>query len=97
MLYSTYYNKYRYKINIKLRGKNATGFGDWIKNYQGEIKASEKLLQGIARGYYYQDGKFVYSTDKDMMLLLTLYLGTYVQSVNEYITEAELDERHTNT
>ena len=91
------YDKYRYKINIKLRGKNANGFGEWINNYKGEIKASEKLLQGIKKGYYYQDGKFVYSTDKDMMLLLTLYLGTYVQSVNEYITEAELDEQHTNT
>jgi len=88
------YDKYRYKINLKGNVVKQQGFGDWIKNYKGELKASSSLIDGIKRGYYYSDGKFLYSTNSEMMLLLQLYLGEAIRNIQEYITEAELDEQH---
>lgn len=88
------YGKYRYKINLKGTVTKNEGFADWIKNYNGEIKASDNLLTGIKRGYYYSDGKFLYSTNSEMMLLLQMYLGDTIQNVQQYITEDELYEQH---
>ena len=88
------YNKYRFKINLCGEVVRNEGFGDWIKNYKGELKASDNLIKGIKRGYYYSDGKFLYSTNSEMMLLLQMYLGDTIRNIQEYITEEELDEQH---
>jgi len=90
------YNKYRFKINLRGRVIRQEGFSEWIGNYNGDLKASGNLLKGIKRGYYYSDGKFLYSTNSEMMLLLQMYLGDSIRSIQEYITEAELDEQQTN-
>ena len=91
------YSKYRYKINLKGHVVKQEGFGEWIQNYKGDLKASGNLIDGIKRGYYYSDGKFLYSTNSEMMLLLQMYLGDSIKTIQEYITEAELDEQHTTT
>jgi len=88
------YNKYRYKINLRGRVARQDGFKEWIQNYKGDIKASGNLLDGIKRGYYFSDGKFLYSTNSEMMLLLQMYLGDSIRSIQQYITEAELDGQH---
>jgi len=88
------YNKYRYKINLRGRVSRQEGFEEWIQNYKGDVKASSNLLDGIKRGYYYSDGKFLYSTNSEMMLLLQMYLGDIIRSTQQYITEAELDGQH---
>jgi len=85
------YNKYRYKINLRGRVARQEGFKEWIENYKGELKVSENLITGIKRGYYFSDGKFLYSTNAEMMLLLQMFLGDSIRSIQEYITEAELD------
>lgn len=90
------YGKYRYKINLRGEVVRQQNFPEWIENYNGELKASGNLLEGIKRGYYYSDGKFLYSTSSEMMLLLQMYLGDTIRSIQEYITEAELDEQQTN-
>lgn len=91
------YDKFRYKINIRGKVESQDGFADWIKNYNGDLKASEKLLTGIRRGYYYSDNKFLYSTNSEMMLLLQMFLGNSIKDIQEYITEAELDEQQSTT
>ena len=88
------YDKYRYKINLRGQVVRQEGFKEWIENYNGELKASGNLLKGIERGYYYSDGKFLYSTDSEMMLLLQMYLGNTIRNIEQYITEAELDEQY---
>jgi len=88
------YDKYRYKINLRGHVVRQDGFGEWIKNYKGDLKASGSLIDGIKRGYYYSDGKFLYSTNSEMMLLLQMYLGDSIKNIQEYITEAELDEQY---
>jgi len=90
------YDKYRYKINLRGKVVHQAGFSEWISNYNGELKASGNLTNSIRRGYLYSDGKFLYSTNSEMMLLLQMYLGDTIRNIQEYITEAELDEQHTN-
>ena len=80
--------------SLYLNSNDGESFGDWIKNYKGELKASDNLITGIKRGYYFSDGKFLYSTNSEMMLLLQMYLGDAIRNIQEYITEDELDEQH---
>lgn len=83
------YDKYRFKINLRGRLVRQTGFEEWVENYAGELKASKKLIENS----YYSDGRFLYSTDSEMLLLLQMYLGDSIRNTQQYITEAEINEQ----
>ena len=84
------YGKYRYKINLRRHTSKISNFNEWIENYKGDLKASGNLQKG-----YWYDGKFLYSTNNEIMLLLTLYLGDAIRDVQQFKLEAEINENST--
>jgi hypothetical protein len=86
------YNKYRYRVNLRdkrLTTDQKENFKDWIKTYSN-LKISDETLRRIKLGGYNLNGKFLYSTNKEMMLLLQLYLGDAIKSITEFKLEKDI-------
>jgi len=86
------HNKYRYKVNLR-NGKVTTqikdNFADWIRQY-GDMHVTDIMLQKMRKGGYSLNGKFIYSTNKESMLLLQMFLGDLIKDVTEYKLTKEL-------
>lgn len=86
------HGKYRYRINLRnkfLSSDVRQGFKDWIKNYP-DLEITDITLNSIKNGGYDLNGKFLYSTNKDIMLLLQMYLSDAVKSITEFKLRKEL-------
>lgn len=86
------YNKYRYRINLRdkrLSTDQKENFRDWVQTY-GTLKITDDTLRKIKLGGYNLNGKFLYSTNKEMMLLLQLYLGDAIKSITEFKLEKDI-------
>jgi len=82
------HGKYKYKTYFKPYWNSPReGFGEWIRQYP-DIKITKQVIKTIERGYM-PNGKFFYSTNTDMMLLLQLYLGTQLGKTVTYKLESE--------
>lgn len=86
------HNKFRYKINLR-NGKVPTqvkeNFSDWIKQYP-DMQITDIMAQKIRKGGYSLNGKFIYSTNTENMLLLQMFLGDLIKDVTEYKLTKEI-------
>ena len=86
------HNKYQYRINLRnviVPKAMREGFKDWVENYS-DLKISETAIKSIESGGFNLNGKFLYSTNKEMMLLLQMYLGDAIKSITEFKLEKEI-------
>ena len=87
------HGKYKYKFNLrnKALAKNISeNFADWIGQYK-DMRISKSAQRRIKSGGYQLNGKFLYSTNTENMLLLQMYLGDAVKDITEFKLERDLN------
>ena len=86
------YQKYQYRINLRsvmLPNSLRENFREWVNSYN-DVKISDITINTVEKGGYTLNGKFLYSTNKKMMLLLQMYLGNAIKDITEFKLEKEL-------
>jgi len=88
------YHRYKYKIQLKkthkLSSNEMENFVQWLDEYGDEIKVSDSLRNYIDKRYY-DDGKFMYSTDDKLITFLNMFLGDKIKETFVYMTEEEVE------
>jgi len=85
------FNHYRFRMelrNHRIASEKMPGFIEWVREYKGDIRINTHYS-----AFGHQVGKFLYSTNKEMMLLLQMYLGDKLKKTTTFITEKEIDEK----
>jgi hypothetical protein len=81
------HGKYRHRVYIRYRMPpwQRTSFLEWLKNYEGTIQASAGTIKWLGNGSPYFQDPFVYVADRSQLLLVTLFLGGHVRSIQDFV------------
>jgi hypothetical protein len=81
------YNTFTHKVHIKhtMPTHFRDNFLKWIDNYSGAISPSKGTLRWLKGTHPYFITPFLYVTDAQLLSLVGLFLGNYLQSTEEYV------------
>lgn len=81
------YGKYQHRVYIKntMPIHTRTNFLTWINNYPDTIKASKGTVKWLEQGSPYFQDPFVYVTEQSQLLMLGLFLGGYLRSIQKFV------------
>jgi len=88
------YNKYQYRIWLKHSIDISTKhkFDQWIVNYGDQIKPT-KSTQGWLKNEvrFWSDQPNIYIKDATMLSMVSLYLGSNIKKIEEYIPRSDIN------
>jgi hypothetical protein len=81
------YGQYRYKVYIRYQmpPNQRLAFLSWLDNYKDVIKPSKGTIKWLSDGSPYFQDPFIYVTDQNQLLMVTLFLGINARSTQEFV------------
>lgn len=81
------HNKYQYRVYIKSMMPNhqRQQFKEWLSNYRDKIHYSKSTEEWLNGKTYYSQSPFLYIEEQGLLLMIRLYLGSWVKKTHEFV------------
>ena len=81
------YEKYQYRVYIRpsFPSHQRTTLLNWLSNYGDSFrpsKTTQRWLEGDSQYFY---GPFIHVTDRNHLLMISLFLGSYLKNTEEFV------------
>lgn len=83
-------NKYSYKVTFNGNRANKN-LSEWLRNNKDKVKSTQLLIEDI-ESLGYINGRYVYVTTENVLMLLKIVAGDCIQRVDKLVSKQSIDK-----